>query len=301
MFKQLLMVISLLFWMTGCGDSVKQSDTQKVKTKQVYTVNYPLYYLTQRMAPEGIKVVFPVPKGTDPAFWQPDTDEILSFVYADLIILNGADYAKWISKASLPDSRMVNTAKTFEADLIHTDGAKHTHGPTGKHSHTGTAFTVWLDMQQAIKQSEAIKNALITLEPKQKEYIEQAYIKLKSELNALDEAFKSAVTDREKPMVASHPVYQYLARRYGINLKALYWEPEMSIDKKAQDNLTTLIREHPAKVMIWEGKPQKESIELLQSMGLKSVVIEPCMNRPETGDFLSVMRNNVKQLKNAYQ
>ena len=37
----------------------------------VYTVNYPLAYFAQRLAPEGVEVVFPVPPDVDPAFWKP--------------------------------------------------------------------------------------------------------------------------------------------------------------------------------------------------------------------------------------
>ncbi|NOR55061.1 MAG: zinc ABC transporter solute-binding protein, partial [Sulfurovum sp.] len=146
MFKNILFTLALLFLITGCNKSEKQIQTEESRFKKVYTVNYPLYYFTQRMAPQNVQVVFPVPDDVDPAFWQPNTEEILGFSQADLIIINGADYAKWRSTASLPESKLLNTSKAFQKELIHIKSSDHTHGPGGEHSHAGTAFTTWLDM-----------------------------------------------------------------------------------------------------------------------------------------------------------
>lgn len=294
MFKHLLLALSLIVVFWGCSES--KTGPEEKQTKEVYTVNYPLYYFTKRMAPEGVEVFFPVPKDIDPAFWVPSTQETLSFVKADLIILNGADYAKWTQKVSLPSSKLVNSSKSFEKELLHIKSSNHSHGPKGEHSHAGTAFTTWLDMQQAIKQAEAIKNALVHLDPPHKEQIEQSYLQLKQELEELDKGFKNAFSDLQSPIVASHPVYQYFARAYGLNLKALLWEPEMKIDAKAKAELNALLAVHPAKVMIWEGKPRTENLDYIRSLGLKNIVIEPCMNRPDHGDFITQMKENLKNL-----
>jgi zinc transport system substrate-binding protein len=60
-------------------------------------------------------------------------------------------------------------------------------------------------------------------------------------------------------------------------------------------------RPYPARWMIWEGKPMKESVERLKSIGVDSLVFDPCGNTPDQGDFLSVMRQNVENLKLAFQ
>ena len=300
MLKNLLFTLVLIVMMNGCNESKEQTQTETRTSKEVYTVNYPIYYFTQRMAPKNVRVIFPVPNDVDPAFWQPDTEEILGFAQADLIILNGADYAKWRSTASLPESKLVNTSKAFEKDFIHIKSADHSHGPGGEHSHAGTAFTTWLDMQQAIKQAEAIKNALVHLDPAHKDQIEQSYRKLKHELEELDSAFKNAVKDLQRPIVSSHPVYQYFARAYGLNLKSLLWEAEMKIDAKAKGELSVLLETHPAKVMVWEGKPTEENAAYIESMAIKNIIIDPCMNRPSQGDFMTVIHANVKMLEKAY-
>ncbi len=52
--------------------------------------------------------------------------------------------------------------------------------------------------------------------------------------------------------------------------------------------------------MIWEGEPVKESVERLKIMGIESLVFDPCGNVPDRGDFMSVMQQNVENLKAAF-
>ncbi|TNF89189.1 MAG: zinc ABC transporter substrate-binding protein, partial [Gammaproteobacteria bacterium] len=132
----------------------------------VYTVNYPLKYFAERIAGEHAEVVFPTPADVDPAFWKPDTVTIGAYQGADLILLNGANYAKWVGQVSLPRRRLVNTSAAFADRLIKTEaGIAHHHGAGDEHAHAGTAFTTWLDPRQALLQAEAIAQALIKKRP----------------------------------------------------------------------------------------------------------------------------------------
>ena len=65
--------------------------------------------------------------------------------------------------------------------------------------------------------------------------------------------------------------------------------------------LNRILKEHPANWMIWEGEPIKESTQRLQAVGIDSLMFDPCGNTPGQGDFLSVMRQNVENLKSAFQ
>ena len=49
--------------------------------------------------------------------------------------------------------------------------------------------------------------------------------------------------------------------------------------------------------MLWEGEPLPEAKARLEEMGVGSVVFNPCGNRPEVGDFLSLMKNNIATLE----
>mgnify|MGYP001814144996 FL=1 len=142
----------------------------------VYAVNYPLAYFAERIGGEYVEVMFPVPAGIDPAFWQPDVDDVARFQQADLILTNGAGYAKWLERASLPRRKLVNTSAGFADSYIQVEQTKtHRHGPGGEHSHAGTAFTTWLDFSQAIEQARAIKQALNRKHPEQSDTFQRNF------------------------------------------------------------------------------------------------------------------------------
>ncbi len=278
------------------------AEAPKSGKPQVLVANYPLQYFAQRMAGDTVEVKFLAPKDEDPAFWQPDEKAIAVFQGADLILMNGATYSKWADKVTLPEAKVVDTSAAFANNFIMvTDVVTHSHGPGGEHSHNGTAFTTWIDFKQASLQAKAVRDALVKLAPAAKETIEKNAEALVDDLDALDERM-SALSRRmvSQPLVASHPVYHYLARRYGLNLRAVLWEPEAAPDDKAMADLNATLAGHRARWMIWEGEPAKESVEKLDLIGIKSVVFDPCGNVPDSGDFMTVMQANVKALEMAF-
>ena len=61
--------------------------------------------------------------------------------------------------------------------------------------------------------------------------------------------------------------------------------------------LLTIHGDFPASWMIWEDTPLPQMRERLESMGIRSVVFDPCANTPPSGDFLSVMGKNLRALR----
>ena len=269
---------------------------------RIYTVNYPLQYFAQRIAGEDAEVVFPAPPSIDPAFWNPDVQTVGAYQGADLILLNGANYAKWINKVSLPRRRLVNTSASFAENYIEAgSGAAHSHGSGATHAHAGVAFTTWLDLQQAIGQADSIRQAIIKKRPQLKAQVDKNFVMLEGDLLALDAELKSIIAgNQNQALLASHPVYQYLARRYGVDLHSVMWEPDEFPDRSQWKTLENLAQTLAVKWMLWEGTPAAESVEQLKQMGIGSIVFDPCADVPAQGDFLSVMKNNLAALKQAF-
>lgn len=263
-------------------------------------VNYPLAFFAERIAGDAATVYFPEIEG-DPAFWEPGDKEVTRFQQADAILRNGATYAKWTDTVTLPGSTQVDTSAAFSDRYItEEDGVAHSHGDGEVHSHAGVVFTTWMDLSQARQQADAVLAALQRHLPSAEEELAARHAELADELDQLDAAFEATAEKiGDRPLVASHPVYQYFARRYGLDLKSVHWEPDALPDDAARKELRDLLAEHPATAMLWEGEPIPEAVELIASedYALRSVVVDPCGNRPEEGDFLGVMRENVVALE----
>ena len=268
----------------------------------IYTVNYPLHYFAERIGGNQVNVIFPAPTNQDPAFWKPKRATLKEYQKADLIILNGAGYAKWTQKVSLPMLRTVDTSAAFKNNLINIDtNVTHSHGSGGDHSHSGTAFTTWLDFSLAALQAESIYKALSRTLPANKDVFAQNFAMLKKDLLELDaEMVTMSAHKPELPLLGSHPIYQYMARRYDLNLKMLMWEPDDDPGEAQWKYFQELAQEHKAMWMVWEGEPLPESSETLKEMGIHSQVFDPCFNRPDKGDFLSVMHQNVKNMATVF-
>jgi len=293
-----------IFTLLSCFAMMAQFVTAAVTDERlrIYTVNYPLQYFAQRIAGDDAEVFFPAPDDIDPAFWKPDVQTVSAYQGADLILLNGANYAKWVNRVSLPRRRLVDTSKGFAENYIDSgSGMAHSHGGGEAHAHAGVAFTTWLDFRQSIRQADAIRQAVIRKRPQLQAQVDKNFARLERDLLALDAELESIVAARQdQVLLASHPVYQYLARRYGVSLYSVVWEPDEFPDPSQWKALGNLAQTHAVEWMLWEGTPATESIEQLKQMGIGSIVFDPCANLPALGDFLSVMKNNLTELKKAF-
>ena len=295
----LMLAIALVACGSGGPEDIQADAEEATNNLVIYTVNYPLAFFAERIGNDLVKVHFPAPGDEDPAFWSPDADTIAAYQAADLILLNGAGYAKWVARAALPSSRVVNTSEAISDRLLPLEGTvTHSHGPEGDHEHGGYAFTTWLDPALAIQQAQAIEAAISLLRPEHEAEIHQRMELLKEGLFDIEgRCAAAAETLGDEPLLFSHPVYQYLINRYGLNAVEVHWEPDEAPDGNAWGQLEELLETHPAKWMLWEGEPLEETVAGLAEIGVESVVFNPCGNRPEQGDYLTVMAANAVALE----
>ena len=295
------MVVLTFFAFAGCSDSDSpiRPETHAGRPAEpliVYVVNYPLQYFAERIGGEHVKVVFPAPADVDPAYWSPSAEIVAAYQQADLILLNGAGYAGWVARASLPQAAKVDTGAAFADRLIPLESAvTHTHGPEGAHEHGAFAFTAWLDPTLAIEQARAVARAFEQARPAQAQTFRRSFDELTAELTDLDRRL-SAVAEKlgSEPLLFSHPVYQYLIRRYDLNGRSLHWETNAAPDL---GELARALEDHPARWMVWEAEPLPETVEALNDAGIVSVVFAPCGRAPEAGDLMSEMERNLSRLE----
>jgi zinc transport system substrate-binding protein len=290
---RLLLVLAICF-LSGCGqESAAPRAPGASSLPQVYTVNYPLAWAAQHLAGDQAEVHFPAPAGVDPAFWEPDLATIAAYQGADLILLNGAGYAKWIAEISLPRNRLLDTSGKLQDQLIAvTAAAVHSHGPSGDHSHGDTAFTTWLDLSLFGQQVTAVEQGLSRLITVDAAGLAARIQNWHEALSVLGQKLNGA------PILYSHPVYQYLDRAYGFNGQTLHWEPREYPSPDQWQALTELLEQHRAQLMLFEAEPLAKTRARLAELGIAVSVFQPMGNRPAEGDFSSVMNANIDSLSN---
>jgi zinc transport system substrate-binding protein len=299
MILRLLAASTFLAVLSGCRETPSKEETSAPSSSRpvVAVANHPLECFAKRIAADLAEVVFPAPASVDPAYWQPDAAALGVYRDADLILLNGTSYAAWTASAPLSSARTIDTSAGFRDRLIKSGHTfTHSHGPGGEHEHRATDFNTWLDPSLARLQAQATHKALVRLLPDHAGALDANAAALDRELAELEDGFESLFARGKPPFIASHPVYDYFARRYALDLVSLHWEPDTLPDDSEWGNLSTLFASRPAAVMLWEDDPIPAVRERLEKLGLPYVVLHPAANRPDQGDFLTAMQANLARL-----
>ena len=144
-----------------------------------------------------------------------------------------------------------------------------------------------------------ILEALISLMPENEEKLTANFLELKtqfSELNSNMNQISASLNDVQ--IYASHPVYQYLAKAYGLKINSEHWEPDVFPGEEQWSQFNHKLDHNPSDLMIWEDHPIEETKIRLDELGVKVIVFNPGGNRPDSGDFISLMHSNMEALNN---
>lgn len=303
--KPLILLLTLTAGLLiGCKGEEKSSPKsvstfQTEKKLRVYASNYPLYFFAERIGGPQIDLQYPMKLAADPATWTPDANTVADMQGADLILLNGATYESWLMTVSLPDSLLLDTSIGYATRLLPSgETFTHSHGEDGAHSHEGVAWATWMDLSLAIEQADAVKKAFIKRRPQERDFFETNFKELADTLKVLDSEFKNATTMDPRPTpVYSHPVYAYFQKAYGLTGPSLHWEPETPLTPDMLHEIDHLKKERGINVIVWERPPLEASVDQLAQKGIRSVVVQPVVNTPERGDFITHIQGNLKALQ----
>ncbi len=315
-----LAVLPLLVALVACGDrdgprgpsagstgSSPGAPPPARAVPEVWTTFYPTTWLARRLVGDDALVRCPLPEEADPALWEPDTATLQGYQAADLIVVNGAGFERWVGRTSLPPSRLVDVSQGFAESFLRLDGAvTHSHGPGGAHVHEGIDGHTWFDPSNLKAQAEALHRALSRLLPGRAEALAARRAALAADLDALDAEFRAlGPTPPGLALYASHPAWNYAARRYGWTVVNWHLDPGEMPAPADFEAIRARLGRQPAKVMLWEDTPLPEiATRLEQELGLASEVVPPCESesaedRAAGRDLLVRMRENVAALRRA--
>ena len=284
----------------GCSsskDEATHSDAQSNNRPIVFAANYPLLFMGSAISDGSADFLFPFSEDEDPAFWSPTPEDIRAMQKADLFLFNGATYEKWANQVTIPTSRIVRTAAGFRNNWLEIgETVTHSHGPGGEHSHAGVDFNTWLDPLQASQQAEEATKGLEKILPEKATQLRANLANLQQRFNDLHDAFHAVTTPINQPLLASHPVYGYFARRYDLRMESVTWEPGEMPDESQWAELDEILKTHPAVYMIWEDTPIDQISLALMGRGIQPIVFRTANNRPQEGDYFTVMQENIRSL-----
>lgn len=100
-------------------------------------------------------------------------------------------------------------------------------------------------------------------------------------------------------MIATHPRYQYFARRYDLQITSLEWEAGATPTAEELSDLSALIANTGAEVLIWEAAPTDEAMAATAALGLRNVVFDPMARGGAEASFIAAFGAAVEAIAEA--
>lgn len=306
-FGGLVIVGLLVVAMIPSFSSVAFSDSKPT----VVTTIYPLYEFARQVFGQRAEVVLLTPPGVEPHDWEPGPADLVKVKKAKLFIYNGAGMEPWVESIKntvLAGKNVVNVSQAVtliaaaEEDEDHEeDGHGHSHGHLDPH--------IWLDPVNAQDIVGRIAQAAKEIDPANATRYEanaQSYIAQLAALHAEYIAVFNQVSRRE--LITTHAAFGYLAKRYGLVQEAIMGlEPDAEPSPEKMTQIIRHIKAHNIKYIFAETLLSPKLAQTIASeTGVRVLVLNPLEGLTDQEvaqgkNYLSVMRENLSQLKQALQ
>jgi zinc transport system substrate-binding protein len=214
---------------TGTNDTpsevatLKESNTA-TKVKVVASF-YPILEFVKNIGGERVEVSSLIPIGVEPHDFEPTIQNIQNAERADMLVFNGAGFeGPWIKKINakfvVDSSQGLNLIRSSGEGSSSND--QRADEPDNKENAPFNSH-VWLDPILAKLQVEKIRDGLIKIDQNNAAYYSKNARKFMSELDSLDAAIRSELSDCEKKeFISFHDAFNYLAHRYNLTQHAIH-------------------------------------------------------------------------------
>jgi zinc transport system substrate-binding protein len=294
------MIIYLLFFATA--KSIPRSE--KI---QVTTSFYPLAEFSRQVGGEFVDVRSLTPTGVEPHDFEPAPRQIQTIYESDLFVFNGGGVDAWAS--DLAPSIEKNGVQTLEMSGLMTTLLPATESEEEGENHEEELFDehFWLSPTRAQLQLQAIRDALVMIDPAHATQYKMNADSFITELQKLDQEYKEglAVCDI-RVAVTSHAAFAYLAHDYDfqqLSITGLSPDEEPSAGSLAE--LSQVAKELGVKYVFFETLVNPELAQTLaREIGAQTLVFNPLEGLTEeeldlNKDYLRIMRDNLHNLRTA--
>lgn len=262
----------------------------------------PIAYFVERIGGSLVNVSVLVGPGQDPHTFEPTPKLMAKLARAKLFFNLGFPFEETLVKKLRPtfkNAEIVNIQKGIELRPVNEQDGDHHVGEERGHSHESGAVDrhTWLDPQLAKIQARTIADALIQVDPKNREVYEKNLGKFQDDLDRIHHQLKEALEPvKSKSFFVFHPAFGYFAQEYGLKQVAV----EIDGKEPTARQLTKLIKnakEHDVKVIFVQPQfPKKNAENLAESIGGAVVPIDDLAR-----DYVLNLSEIAKKLNSALQ
>ncbi len=144
------------FAVWNMDNSVSYTSENKSEKIVAITSFYPIYEFTKNVGGNRVEVTQLIPFGIEPHDWEPTVKDLQNMQNADLIIINGIGFESWANDfaSTNTDVVIVDTSKGITNDNLISQADPH----------------IWLNPVMVQQQVKSIADALMEVDPENREY-----------------------------------------------------------------------------------------------------------------------------------
>jgi zinc transport system substrate-binding protein len=305
--------VTLLGLLAIFGPAACSRSEAKSGKPTAVTAIFSYYDALRAIGGDDINSVILLPAGSSTHEYQPTVKDKATVAGAGLIVENGLNLDKWLI-AMADDNKgaaVVNVADVIKGkkgmEVVHAQEVSVTDAkdkkPGEEEDMSAGNPHIWLDPQVQMMAAQAIRDALIKLDPAHADGYRQRAQTYLGEITDLDKKFAEAAAKfKQKDFIGFHSAYAYLARRYGLNQVAAVEElPGEGPTISQTANIIKLIKEKNIKVIFMENAfPAKAADTILRETGVSTGVLQPLETYDDVKQtYVGLMTQNLEALKKA--
>jgi zinc transport system substrate-binding protein len=287
-------LLAFLALVGGCsgGDAGGSERAGGVARLRVVAGFYPLYEAARRVGDDRVQVTSLTPVGVEPHDLELSPAQVDEVQDADLVLYLGHGFQPALERA-------VRRTKGRALDLLASMPLTKAADETDPH--------VWLDPVLMGRIVEQVQAAFAEVEPAGREGFVANGTAYRQELSDLDRQYLAGLNGcARKLLVTSHEAFGYLARRYGLEQRAVAGvSPEAEPAPGQLAELADLVRSTGTTTVFSEALVSPKVAETLaREAGVGTAVLDPVegLSKDDQSSgktYVSVMRDNLAALRAA--
>lgn len=309
-------LLGLALVLVACGAPRQANDSgSDGKGFKVMTTFLPITLFTRAVAGDCAEVTALIPPNTGPHDFQSKPGDLAALREARVLVKNGLGMEAFLEKlvSSSGNSQLVVIDSSRGIATIDSpEEPGHTEAEHGKeqghgHAHGEVNPHIWLDPLRAVQQVENIRDGLVKADPSCAEGYRRNAEAFTTQLRALNTELAGQLKPFQgKTFVAFHDFAPYFAERFGLKAEFMVDVPEINPSPADLQRVSEIVERTQLRALLTEPQEGNRSFNALaRDLGVKISVFDPMETASEQasrdpGTYLSVMRRNVADLRQAF-
>ncbi|OAV43663.1 metal ABC transporter substrate-binding protein [Lewinella sp. 4G2] len=294
MIRQAFFCLTLL--LSTCA-SAQTTPTQDARPRVVTSASI-FADMATMIADTFVQIQSIVPIGGDPHIYEPTPSDVRLVAQADLVLVNGLTFEGWMNELIANSGTRARTVRITEGI-----------GEIASEEYANSADPhAWMTAQNGMTYVRNIRDALIELDPFNREVYEFNAGVYLQQLEELDQAIFEQIETipaGQRVLITSHDAFRYFGRHYGIRVEAALGT---STDAEVQTNdvqrLTEIIRNTGVPAIFVETTINPKLIRQIakdNGVFIGGYLYADSLGEPDTpaGTYVGMLRHNVSTIVKA--